>query len=264
MSRRIASLALLCCCVSAQQLTFEAASIKPSPTRPPNVINALPPGGPGTSDPGRIHYTWIPLKRLLMNAYDVKDFQISGPDWLASTRFDLEATMPPETTKPQFRAMLQNLLAERFQMTIHHETKDLPIYSLVVAKGGLKMNQKTDNYGFPAIPKQEQPRMMELAMKDRARLVGFQQTTQDLADHLGLLNRPVIDASGLTEKFDFTLTFSLEGLAIAPTGGTGVDIETPPDLFTALQSQLGLKLESKKGPINLIVIDHIEKTPTGN
>ena len=187
--------------------------------------------------------------------------------------------MPPDTTKDKFRIMLQNLLAERFKLAIHRETKDLPTYSLVVAKTGLKMKEspessedqppptqrQTDNYGFPILPAHGSPRHMEFAMKDRARLVGYQQTTQDLAGHLGLLDRPVIDATGLTAKYDFTLTFSLEGLGIAPAGGgPATDVETPPDIFSAIQSQLGLKLESKKGPIELIVIDHIEKTPTVN
>jgi uncharacterized protein (TIGR03435 family) len=109
--------------------------------------------------------------------------------------------------------------------------------------------------------------MMELAMKDRARLVAYAQTIEDLADHLpGLLTRPVTNATGLTEKYDFILTFSLEGLGIAsPPGTVGApDLETPPDIFTALQSQLGLKLEPKKGPVDLIVIDHVERVPTEN
>lgn len=264
---------LFASCALARAQTFEAASIKPSPIRPPNVIQSP------ANDPGHIHYTWMPLKRLIMNAYDVKDFQISGPDWLATTRFDLEATMLPSTTKQQFRAMLQSLLAERFKLAIHRATKELPIYSLVIAKGGPKMKEsqessedapvpakrQTDNFGFPIMPEHGAPRMMELAMKDRARLVAYQQTTQDLADHLGLLSRPVFDATGLTAKYNFTLTFSLEGLSIAPQGvAPSTDIETPPDLFSALQSQLGLKLESKKGPVDLIVIDHIEKTPVEN
>ena len=263
-------LVLLAVCCSAQQLSFDAASIKPCPTQPPNRLDIHPPGGPGTSDPGRIHYEWTSLKRLLMNAYDVKDFQISGPDWLASTRFDVQATMSPGTTKAQFREMLQNLLTERFKITLHHETKDLPMYSLIVAKGGPKLDttHRVDNYGFPAAAPQQGARMMELGMKDRGRLVAYQQTTQDLADHLGLVGRPVIDSTGLTAKYDFTLTFSLEGLGIAPpppgTGASGADSDAPPDIFSALESQLGLKLQSKKGPVDLIVIDHIEKEPTAN
>ena len=95
-------------------------------------------GGPGSNDPGRIHYPYMSLKNILMNAYDVKNFQIVGPGWLDTERFDITATMPPATTKEQFRVMLQNLLAERFKMTVHRETKELPMYSLVVAKGGRK------------------------------------------------------------------------------------------------------------------------------
>jgi uncharacterized protein (TIGR03435 family) len=229
-----------------QQLTFDAAAIKPCPRTPPNVIDSVPPGGPGSSDPGRIHYTWMPLKRLIMNAYNVKDFQILGPDWLGSTRFDIEATMPPTTTMEQFRIMLQNLLVERFKLAIHHDVKELPIYSLSVAKGGIKMKEST-NFD-------ERPRTAEFVMTDRARLVGYQQTIDDLAGHLPrFVSRPVIDSSGRTAKYDFVLTFSLEGSETSD-----------PDIFTALQFQLGLKLEAKKGPVDRIVIDHIEQTPSAN
>jgi uncharacterized protein (TIGR03435 family) len=107
-------LALLTCHL-AQAQTFDVASVKPS----------IPPT----------------LKNLLMNAYDVKNYQITGPSWLDTERFDINATMPPDTTKEQFRVMLQNLLAERFKLTIHWETKELPVYSLVVNKGGPKLNE---------------------------------------------------------------------------------------------------------------------------
>jgi uncharacterized protein (TIGR03435 family) len=139
--------------------TFDAASIKPAamPTMGGRgmIRMAGPSGGPGTNDPGRVHYPFINLKNLLMNAYDVKGFQISGPSWLDTERFDIQATMPPETTKEQFRVMLQNLLAERFGLKVHHETKELPMYSLVVAKGGPKMKESAvppPDSGEPATP----------------------------------------------------------------------------------------------------------------
>ena len=120
-----------------KSLTFEVASIKPAslptPGNGPMLIRG-PSGGPGTKDPGRINYPYMSLKNILMIAYDVKNYQVNGPAWLDTERFDVTATMPPETTKEQFRIMLQNLLIERFKMTVHKESKELPMYSLIVNK----------------------------------------------------------------------------------------------------------------------------------
>ena len=124
-------------------LTFDVASVKPFSPAPVGGGRKGGGGGatgPGTPDPGRIHYTAIRLKDLLMAAYSVRDFQIIGPGWLDSidetTRFTIDATMSPETTKEQLREMLQNLLAERFKLTIHRETRVYPKYSMIVAKNG--------------------------------------------------------------------------------------------------------------------------------
>jgi uncharacterized protein (TIGR03435 family) len=268
-----------------------------------------PTGGPGTKDPGRIHYPFINLKTLVQNAYDVKDFQISGPDWLASERFDIQATMPPETTKEQFKVMLQNLLAERFKMTVHRETKELPMYSMIVGKSGAKLKEsppetpaapvdddapkpppplpgpgqmKFDAEGFPIMPMPPaggRGGIFQMMMPGRARLIATRQTTQDLAERLSsVLTKPVTDATGLKAKYDFTLTYSPEGLSSGgglfgppPPGGGAEearknmpDVEPPQDLFSAIQAQLGLKLEPKKGPVELIVVDKAEKTPTEN
>ncbi len=126
-------------------LTFEAASVKPAAAPVPDgrgrIMIAGPSGGPGTKDPGRIRYPFMNLKQLLTTAYDVKAYQISGPAWLDSERYDITATMAPGTTKEQFQVMLQNLLAERFKVAIHRETKELPMYSLVVAKSGSKLKR---------------------------------------------------------------------------------------------------------------------------
>jgi uncharacterized protein (TIGR03435 family) len=316
--------AMLACLAHGQPadktLTFDAATVKPAVPPTPNgrgmIMMAGPSGGPGTKDPGRIHYPFMSLKNILMNAYDVKNFQISGPSWLDTERFDIEATMPPDTTKEQFRVMLQNLLAERFKLTIHRDSKELPMYTLIVGKNGPKMkeseapppppadgadatptpaltnfNFKMGADGFPTMPAPNGGRggMNTMMMPGRARMTASKQTMQDLAARLtGMLNRPVTDATALTAKFDFTLTYSPEGLdggrgglalmggmlapppgAAAAVSGTHDNVfipegEAPQDLFSALQSQLGLKLEPKKGPVELIVIDHMEKTPTEN
>lgn len=265
-----------------------------------------PQGGPGTQDPGRIRYSFTTLRDLLTIAYDVKRFQIQGPQWLDTEHYDVQATMPPETTKEQFRVMLQNLLAERFKMAVHHETKDLPMYSLIVAKSGPKLTvskeepasasdaeppapppppppgpMKLNADGFPNLPLPGGGRggMFQVLMPNRARLLASKQTMKDLAERLSnTVSRPVVDMTGLTAKYDFTLTFSPEGLfngagmvmlGPPPGGGgrgpaDGPDVETPPDLFAAIQAQLGLKLEAKKGPVDLVVVDRAEKTPTEN
>jgi uncharacterized protein (TIGR03435 family) len=304
-------------------LTFEVASVKPATPPTPDgqgrIMMRGPSGGPGTKDPGRISYPFMSLKNLLMIAYDVKNYQIQGPTWLDSERFDITATMPPDTTKEQFHIMLQNLLAERFKLALHKEKKELPMYSLVVAKGAPKMKEsvatappggdgegpgmpppplgppKIGPDGFPVLPSAVtgRPGIFMMMMPGRARLTANQQTMQDLADRLtGQLNRPVIDNTGLTAKYDFVLTYApdpnegpgrggpgMGGLMVAvgrgpgpggPGGPGGPDStfipegEGPQPLFGALQSQLGLKLEPKKGDVDILVIDRMEKTPTEN
>ena len=127
-------------------LTFDVASIRPAQLPKPDAQGRIfmrgPSGGPGTKDPGRINYPYTTLKSILMTAYNVKNYQISGPGWLDSEHFDITATMPPETTREQFQIMLQNLLRDRFQMVIHREKKELPLYSLVVTKAG-KLKEST-------------------------------------------------------------------------------------------------------------------------
>jgi uncharacterized protein (TIGR03435 family) len=301
-------------CLSYSQ-TFDAASVKPATPPVPDgrgrIMMMGPSGGPGTKDPGRIRYPNMSLKNVLMTAYDVKNFQIAGPGWLDTERFDITAVMPPETTKEQFRVMLQNLLSERFKLTVHRETKELPMYSLVVARNGPKMKEsaevpapkddgdpanlppppplpsqpKIGPDGFPILPLPGRGGIFFIMMPGRTRLIGQQQTMQDLAERLtSQLNRPVTDATALKAKYDFTLTFAVEGVNMIlpigmmpappppppPPGGGGAPAanlpegETPPDIFAAVQAQLGLKLESKKGPVEQIVIDHVEKTPTEN
>jgi uncharacterized protein (TIGR03435 family) len=307
-------------------LTFDVASVKPAAAPVADgrgmIRMAGPSGGPGTKEPGRIHYPYMSLKNLLMTAYDVKGFQIVGPSWLDTERYDITATMPPDTTKEQFHVMLQNLLAERFKLTLHRETKELPMFSLVVAKNGPKMKEsveipppkegddaappppsqpKMGPDGFPIIPGLAgRAGLFGIMMATpngppRARWIATQQTMQDLANRLtNQMSRPVTDATGLKAKYDFTLTFAPEPMTgpMGPPGaGGGVMAALPPptpspaggaaggggaspanqpeaeplaDVSAALQAQLGLKLEPKKGPVELIVIDHAEKTPTEN
>src|SRR5580658_6614238 len=138
----------------AHSQTFEAASVKP--TAPPDrngEVNMGTEGGPGTADPVRIQYRYLTLKTLLMTAFNVKTYRISGPAWIDTERFDIVATLPPGAAKDQLAVMLQNLPAERFKIALHRETKELPMYSLTLAKSGPKMKQSTESPAGAAPPR---------------------------------------------------------------------------------------------------------------
>jgi uncharacterized protein (TIGR03435 family) len=286
--------------LAADSPQFEVASVKPAaPITAGTKIRIGSSGGPGTSDPGQVTYTNLTLKNLLTTAYGVKIYQISGPSWLDTERYDIIAKMPPETTKGDFALMRQNLLAERFKLTLHHETKDLPVYELVVAKSGSKLKPWVEDPNAPLPPVLATPppigkdglgsvppgaTRMSISMTNgvqRLRMTSSRQSLPRLADMLAnQLGRPVIDKTGLTGDYDYTLEFSPEGLGggmlaglpppLPPPGGGGPPEPTStadqdsPGLLAAVQEQLGLKLESKKGPLDLLVIDHAEKTPTEN
>lgn len=269
-------------------LVFDAVSVKPaSPNLPDGhiVVGMLPPaGGPGTDDPSRIRWQIVSLKLLVSTAYagNLTD-KITGPDWMDGAFFQVEATMPPDTTKDQLRVMLQNLLADRFKLKVHRESKESSTYSLVVAKGGPKMKESSAAMGStaspsaPLAPTGPSPQlaadgfpvhpnipatgagMFSTIGVNGIRFTARQQTMQDLVHALaGFSSRPLTNDTGLTAEYDFTLTFAKPGLPTSP------DAAAIPDVFTALQSQLGLRLESKKGSADVIVVDHIEKVPTQN
>jgi len=288
--------------------TFEAASVKPAVVPEGVVIsgNSMSiarredmdryrgTGGPGTSDPGRIHYPLVSLKGLLERAYRPAYFEITAPSWTDTDVVSVDATMSPDTTKEQFQRMLQNLLVDRFQLKSHIDTKDISGYALVVTKNGPKLKEATeappaDGTAAAALPKPRQvdadgwptpPRRPGLGFMysgmpgERARMMGEYRTMADLATELGrVLDSKVIDATGLTARYDITLTYAghlggphgVEALRQAPEASADPSAPTPlPDIFSALQSQLGLKLEPKKVPVEILVVDHAEKTPTGN
>jgi len=277
-------------------LSFEVASIKPSaPPVDGRLMVRL--GG----DPGRLDYSNVSIKELIRQAYGVKDYQISGPDFLASTRFDVLAKLPPDTPRSKVPEMLQALLAERFKLTIHRETKDLPMYALVVGKNGSKMRESEPldpnapppgsgpgPDGPPRIGKDGMPQFPPGAARGpmmmmngrghlNAKMMGMSGLVNMLSNQL---DRPVLDETGLKGNYDFTLDWTpdesqrpnfIPGLPPPPPGageGHAPSASNPEangvSLFTAVQSQLGLKLDAKKGPVELIVVDHVEKTPTEN
>jgi uncharacterized protein (TIGR03435 family) len=283
------------------------ASVKPAAPIIGNRIAVMLRGGPGTPDPGQITYSNVTVKNVLTAGYGVKSFQISGPGWLDSERYDIVAKVPRGATKAEFMVMLQNLLAERFKLTLHREKKDLPMYALVVGKNGPKLKESVDDPkaggaavdgpplppgklpmgkdGFPVLPPGVGGRggTSMVLMNGNARMTANGQTMAGLAEMLSnQLDLPVVDMTGLTGKYDYTLYFAPEGLAgmrlpgglppPPPPGEAGggmpaanaPDAQSNPNLFTALQEQLGLKLEQRKGPVDLLVIDHLEKAPIEN
>lgn len=290
---------------------FEVASVKPAPPPSDNRIRITMSGGPGTPDPGRVNFEFVNLRMVLAKAYGVKSYQISGPGLLDSERFNITAKVPPGTTKEQFALMLQNLVADRFKMTLHHEKKELQAYALLVGKSGPKLKVAAEEAGndgapaaaspavfgrlpmgkdgFPELPKGAgRGGIAVMMMPGRMRLAGNGQTVTKLCETLEQqLDRAVVDMTELTGKYDFTLTFEPEqnkmmaGLPAgmgrggfapgggAPGGGDSAihntpELEPAPNLFTAVQEQLGLKLEPRKTPVDLLVIDHVEKTPVEN
>jgi uncharacterized protein (TIGR03435 family) len=257
------------------RLTFDVASVKPaSPTQPGGrmVIGMTGRrGGPGTGDPGRVHYAAISMRFILSEAFGGKNVRIVAPGWQDDAWFQIDATMPPATTEEQFRVMMQNLLADRFQLKFHRETKDVAAYTLVVAKGGPKMKESVDlppadnsaprlqmgADGYAVAPQRAGAFVQN--MDDRVRVTYQQTTMQSLANGLaGYAGGPVADATGLAGKYDFILTFA------KPSAAPSTDAGAAPDIFSAVQSQLGLRLEQKKGTVEQVVVDHLEKTAAEN
>ncbi len=269
-----------CCFIFGQASTaqprFEVAAVKsvdPNSGAPGgNVMR----GGPGTDDPERITFVSVTMKRLLMVAYRVDENQISGPGWLDSQRYAIVAKVPAGSTRDQLLMMLQDLLAERFQLTLHHEMKDFPAYELVIAKGGSKLKPavEADPVTSPAKPP---PGRYYAASPEPgvSRLTFNTVSISDLANALGmplgtmggnmLTAAHIVDKTGLTGKYSFTLEFAGNmgaGGAFAPLT-TDVP-EKAPTLFTALETQLGLRLNDKKTSLDVLVIDRVDKAPTAN
>jgi uncharacterized protein (TIGR03435 family) len=292
----------------AQKPSFEVASVKPA--APQDVGKMMIRMG---GDPGRVDYKSVPLRMLIANAYNIKDYQINGPDWLASTMFDVEARVAPDTTPENRRLMMQTLLEERFGLKVHMESKELPILSLIVGKNGPKMQKAEDTPpptdgdgpgggggGAPKLPPPDaSPKQMAEAMKGgRAGMMMMRMShggklnlnaktsMSQFAEMLSRqLRRPVIDNTGLAGNYNIELEYKPEpGMGafmggekaaamahadVAGGRGPGGEPEMASDgeagsIYTAIQEQLGLKLDTKKGPVEIVVVDRCEKAPTEN
>ena len=238
---------------------FEVASVKTSQDaggrgdgggRGIQQILGLSGRGNVSTSPGSLTMRGVSLKFCIGWAYDVKDYQISGPSWLSDGRFDIVAKAGGPAPEDHLRLMLQALLAERFKLALHSQSKELPAYALTVAKSGLKIHESAGD-GPPAI------------RRNGLGMTAERISTAQFADILSsALRVPVVDVTGLKGRYDATVDFT----PYIPLDSKPGD--PPPDLvdiaIIAVQDLLGLKLEARKEPLKTLVIDHAERAPTEN
>jgi uncharacterized protein (TIGR03435 family) len=231
-----------------------------------------------SSIPDRFVATNTPLRFLILNAYELLDHQLVGaPDWIWNTSYDVVGTYPGGRQPPahEIHLMLQQLLADRFGLKVHHEQRELPAYELVVARKDGRLGQHihksdmncatwiadgrpktTAGLPSPVSPSGERPVCATIAT--RKWLTGGARTMQDLATSLqSMLGRPVVDNTGLTGSYDIDLQWASMDLLADETATTSSSEGA--SLFTALQEQLGLKLVSRKDKFDVLVVDQINQ-----
>ena len=296
---RVTRVAVLGCWAAAvmaeQQPAFDAASVRVVKLASrPAFGNS---GGPGSSDPSRIHLCCVGMFSLLMRAYDVQLDQISAPAWVMDNMgpnlYQIDATMPADTTAAQFQLMMRSLLEERFHLKIHREKRSFAGYALVVQESGAKLRESKP--GAPAAgpvipgltPLPPGPQIVISLGRGMVVVRGQEKPIADLVKGMGRLiaqaqgedpndfssPKPrVLDRTGLTGKYDFTLRFACDACQFGavngaaagppPSGEVGADA---PNLFVAIERQLGLSLvKTRDIVLETIVVDHVEKTPTAN
>jgi uncharacterized protein (TIGR03435 family) len=267
------------CQAPAERPEFEVASVKVS----------APITDAGYSigvhiDGAMVRCNYLSLMNYLNMAYDVKDYQIIGPDWMTGEHYDIVAKRPNGVEgEKALRGMMASLLQDRFKLTMHRETRDLPAYALVVGKGGLKIKEVPPDADAGDIGKVDVNvngggrggTVVDLGggstisyslNKLEARKVTFPVIIDSLSK---FLDRPVVDMTNLTGRYNFTLEYSVDELKNL-VRASGADANRIPDfggeqpsIFTSVES-LGLKLEARKAPVPVIVIDSVQKIPTAN
>jgi uncharacterized protein (TIGR03435 family) len=267
------------------RLEFEVASVKPStaPAMGSSVSIGVKING------AQMHISSLALKDYIRIAYRVKDYQVSGPDWITGERFEIDAKLPEGATREQVPDMLQSLLTDRFGLKLHRGSKEFPVYALVVASGGLKMKE------LPPDPADDAAAPVDVVATGgpsgvtmnfgRGSTFNFADNKFEarkinmlsLADSLGrYMDRPIVDMTGLTGKYDFTLPLTTEdyrallirsaiaaGVSLPPEALRLLDGASDESLHTALRT-VGLKLEPRKAPLEVLLIDQIKKVPTEN
>jgi len=255
MGRRLIALAFTALLAMAQ--SFEVISIKPGDPLATGTRMSIAPGG-------ALQASGMTMKGLIQQAYDVRGFQISGgPGWIGTERYDIEAKgngpavseddliKMTDEQRNQFmqemRVKLRALMADRFKLKIHRETKEMPVYALVVAKNGPKIEKKGDGLTPQSGMSTRQGPEGKMLLTGTDAPVAY--LARELSNRVG---RTVVDKTGLHGNYDFKMTFAPD---LADSEG--------PSIFTAVDEQLGLKLEAQRGPVEVIVIDQVEH-PTPN
>jgi uncharacterized protein (TIGR03435 family) len=288
MKRLILALFMPLVAVSQALPEFEVASIRPTGNQPPNAVNA------GVHIDGALaRFNYLALKDYVGMAFRIKLYQISGPDWLATERFDIAAKLPDGGATAKIPEMMQSLLADRFQMKVHHEMKEFPVYALEVAKGGLRLPES------PVLAEDADPKAggagVNVAATGSAggvsinfgrgsyitfgnnKFEGKRLRMQSIIDTLvRFVDRPVIDGTDLHGTYDLVLELTPEdyqamlirsaiyaGVVLPPQALRALDNSSGDSLANALQ-KVGLKLEPRKAPLDFLVVDSMQRKPTEN
>lgn len=232
------------CQPTALVAAFDVASVKVNRSSQRSGIE---------TEPGKVTIRNVSLKLIIQAAYSVKGYQISGPGWLESERYDIIAkASSPVFEDEKLMPMLQPLLADRFKLALHSETQDLPVWMLVPGNKGLKLHASKDEG------------LLEIKRRGPNRLTARRMSMAELANYLTAhMDHPVEDMTGIKGFFDITLDWTRDDRSQSPRSEPAAETGGP-SIFTALQEQLGLKLEARKGPVAILVIDHAEKIPTEN
>jgi uncharacterized protein (TIGR03435 family) len=239
--------------------TFDVAVMKLHPPGPEGGATTQT-GGPGTGDPTRISIINRTLHRLLIESYNLIGYQLKDPPELDQIRYDVIAKIPPGATGQDVRVMMQNLLIERLQLKVRHEHEVAPVYALLIGKGGPKFKPSRE----PIDPaKQRMSRSTTGA--GTIKLVATGQTIPQLVSALfQQTDHPIMDLTGLTGKYDLTLTFGSRTTKELSATSADARADEAPAIFQALPEQLGLKLESRKMPVDLVIVDSGNKIPVAN
>lgn len=297
----------------AEVVAFEVATIRPAPTGQ-EIVQQIQAGNTSKLgmriDGARVDMGFQSLADLIRIAYRVKPYQVQGPDWMSQQRFEIQGKIPEGVSQDKLPEMLQALLAERFKLTIHRDKKDLPVYALIVGKGGSKLTEASSD---PDVPLPDTPGAMSIGtekgpmkvvqdgkggssiqggpysgtVKQSISAAGLhmEMTKADfsgLVDLLTqLLDRPVLDMTELKGHYQISMDLPMDDLLILARKQAallGIDMPGPPPgtnpgdaastpggsaVFAAME-KMGLKLDARKAPVETIVVDHLEKTPTEN
>jgi len=246
--RVLATLLVAALRIGGQTPSFEAASIKPAADANPKKQREIKFGS------GNLSLQGAALWDLIAAAYDIRTYQLSGPDWMKTERFDIAAKVPEGATLDEKRLMLQSLLIERFKLAIHHDTKELAIDTLVAGKGGPKIGSRVSAEGRNTVA------------FESGKLMFHNFTMSQLATYLSRSNPngTIVDATGIDGRYDFGVDIDTKSGRPEEVKGAIEQATLDGSLARVVPQQLGLKIETRKQPTDLVVVDRVERIPAEN